>query len=158
MNCQQCGALLPIEPGRGHRLREYCNRACRQKHYREQVEQRLTQHQADQDAALSAELAALRAQVATLEQENAEQASQITTLRDRLDFERRYLEDTTPRYFKSWLKKQPSSPWRDRFLSDQLVPARGPRSLYEAHVRRLHLDEEEHDDFVRLWKLMLLQA
>jgi hypothetical protein len=83
---------------------------------------------------------------------------EIAQLKKRLDFERRYLEDTTPRYFRAWLRKQPSSPWRDTFLSEQVISPRGSRAYYEAQARRLLLSEEEMQDFVRLWKLMLLQS
>src|SRR6266496_5461124 len=124
MNCKYCGADLPTKERShgGHRQREYCNDAHRQANFRQQ-------HQQDQNTALRVELEQLRAQV-------TDQAQEIALLRSQLDTERRYLEDTTPRYFKSWLKKQPSSPWRDRFLSDQLVPMRGSRAQYEAYMRR----------------------
>jgi hypothetical protein len=160
MNCKFCGAELPeVERGNGgHRPREYCNDTHRKAYWRQQ-------HQQDQTAALLVDLEQLRAlvrnQTRTIEeqaQEIEEQTSQITKLRDRLDYERRYLEDTTPQRFKAWLKKQPSSPWRTTFLSDQTIQARGSRGYYEAHIRRLHFSEEEHEDFVRLWKLLLLQS
>jgi hypothetical protein len=146
MNCKYCGADLPVrERGHGgHRVREYCNDAHRQAYWRQQ-------HQADQNIALLTELEQLRTQV-------TDQAQEIAELKHQLDIERRYLEDTTPRSFKAWLRKQPSSPWRIAFLSDQLVPTRGSRAMYEAHVRRLHYTEEEQQDFVRLWKLMVLQS
>jgi len=127
-----------------HGKRGYCNDAHKQAYWRAQQKQ-------DQDAALSAELEQLRAKV-------AEQAQEIADLRTRLDIERRYLQDTTPQRFKAWLKKQPSSPWRTTFLNDQAIKPLASRSYYEAQVKRLHCSEEEHDDFVRLWKLMLLQA
>jgi hypothetical protein len=145
---------LPIEPGGGHRLREYCNRACRQKHYREQIAERLTQMSLYES---EKELAALRAKVADQAQEIEELVSQITTLRERLDVERRYLSDITPRHFKGWLKKQPTSPLVTQMFADSLFPPRGPRSLYEAHIRA-HYGPVEREDFVRLWKLMLLQS
>jgi hypothetical protein len=123
--------------------RKFCRDACRQEYYRQQHHQ---------DAALTQEVEELRTTV-------KEQAQEIAQLCSQLDIEKRYLEDSTPRAFKAWLRKtQPSSPWRDRFLSDQLVPARGSRAMYEAHMRRLHCTKEEREDFVRLWKLMLLQA
>jgi hypothetical protein len=101
----------------------------------------------------------LRTKVSDQAQQIEEQEAEIARLHQALDIEKRYLEDTTPRTFKAWLRKtQPSSPWRDRFISDQLVPSRGSRSLYEAHVRRLQLSEDERADFIRLWKLLLLQS
>ena len=110
-----------------------------------------------QDAALLAELEQLRAQVRDQAQEIEELTSQITTLRERLDVERRYLSDITPRHFKGWLKKQPTSPLVTQMFADPLFPPRGPRSLYEAHIRA-HYGPVERDDFVWLWKLMLLQS
>ncbi len=143
MNCKFCG--LPVEEkSGGHRQREYCNDAHRQANFRQQ-------HQADQDAALLAELEALRAKV-------ADQAQEIADLRSRLDVERRYLSDTTPRYFKSWLKKQSASPLVSKMFADPSFPPRGSRGYYEAHMRSLHCTDEEREDFVRLWKLMLLQS
>jgi hypothetical protein len=157
MTCKFCGLPVEEKPG-GHRQREYCNDAHRQAYWRQQ-------HQQDQTAALLVDLEQLRAlvrnQARTIKeqaQEIDELSSQITTLRDRLDYERRYLADITPRRFKGWLKKQPSSPRRDRFLSDQSIELRGPRSYYEAQVKRLHCSEEEHEDFIRLWKLMLSET
>jgi hypothetical protein len=146
MNCKFCGAeLQEVERGNGgHRPREYCNDTHRKAYWRQQ-------HQQDQTAALLVDLEQLRALVRA-------QAQEIADLRRRLDIERRYLEDTTPHYFRAWLRKQPSSPWRDAFLSDQVISSRGSRSYYEAQVKRLHCTDEEREDFVRLWKLMLLQA
>ena len=149
MNCKYCGLSVEEKPG-GHRQREYCNDAHRQAYWRAQQKQ-------DQGAALLAELEQLRAQVADQAQEIEELVSQITTLRECLDVERRYLSDITPRHFKGWLKKQPTSPLVTHMFADSLFPPRGPRSLYEAHIRA-HYGPVERDDFVRLWKLMLLQS
>jgi len=102
-----------------------------------------------QSEAVLAELEELRAQV-------KEQASQITHLEHLLDVEKRYLSDQQPRTFKAWLRKQPSSPLAEKLLADSLVPARGSRALYEAHVHRLHCTDDEVAAFKDLWKLMLL--
>jgi hypothetical protein len=102
MNCKYCGLELPA--GSNPR-REFCNDAHKQAYWRAQQKQ---------DQA----------------QEIDELASQITTLRDRLDYERRYLEDTTPQRFKAWLRKQPSSPWRVTFLNDQTIKPLASRSYY----------------------------
>jgi uncharacterized coiled-coil protein SlyX len=147
MNCKFCSQPVEEKPG-GHRPREYCSGAHRQAYFRQQ-------HQADQNVAFLAELEQLRTQVQEQAQEIDELSSQMTDLRERLDIERRYLSDITPRYFKGWLKKQPTSPLVTQMLADPLFPPRGPRSLYEAHVRA-HYGPVERDDFVRLWKLMLL--
>ncbi len=146
MQCKYCGHELPA--GSNPR-REFCNDAHKQAYWRQQ-------HQQDQAAALLAEVEQLRVQVRDQGQEIEEQARELSRLRARVDIEKRYLEDTAQRTFKPWLRKQPSSSLREKLLADELVPVRGTRSHYEAHVRRLHCSEEEHQDFVRLWKLMLL--
>jgi hypothetical protein len=89
-------------------------------------------------------------------QQIAELQAQVADLQRKIDNEKNFLSDTKARYFKSWLKKQPFSPWRVRFLSDQLVPAKGTHAHYLAHMKRLQMDEEEQADFTRLWKLFLL--
>jgi hypothetical protein len=146
-----CGQLVEEKPG-GHRQRMFVDDAHKMKYWRQQ-------RQAAQHTALLTELEELRVKVTDQAQQIEEQEAEIARLHQALDIEKRYLEDTTPRPFKAWLRKtQPSSPWRNTFLSDQLVPARGSRAMYEAHVRRLHCSDEEHQDFVRLWKLLLLQS
>ncbi len=147
MNCKYCGQALPDERT-GRRVREYCNNAHKQAHYRKL-------HQQDQNAALLTELAELRVKVEDQAQTIEGLEQEVSRLRERLDIERRYLEDKEPRYFKSWLKKQPAGTLRDALLTDQLIPARGPRSLYQGHVQRLLPDEME--EFARLWKLLLLK-
>ncbi|SRR6266487_2692615 len=147
MNCKYCGQALPDERT-GRRVREYCNNAHKQAHYRKL-------HQQDQNAALLTELAELRAKVEDQAQTIEGLEQEVSRLRERLDIERRFLEDKKPRYFKSWLRKQPTSPLTEKLLADQFVPDRGPRSLYQGHVRRLLPDEME--EFKDLWKLLLLQ-
>jgi hypothetical protein len=146
VNCKYCGTELPAE---SNPRRAFYNDAHKQAYWRQQ-------HQQDQGEALLAEVEQLRAKVSDQAQEIEEQAHEISRWRARLDIEKRYLEDTKPRTFRSWLRKQPASPLREKLLTDELTPARGTRSHYEAHVRLLHCSEEEHQDFVRLWKLMLL--
>jgi hypothetical protein len=139
MNCKYCGLELPA--GSNPR-REFCNDAHKQAYWRQQQKQ-------DQDEALLAELEQLRTQV-------RDQAQEIADLRSRLDIEKRYLSDTKPYYFKSWLKKQPRSSLVIKMFADPSFPPRGSRGYYEAHLRRLYCTAEEHEDFVRLWKLLLL--
>ena len=145
MNCKYCDQELPAE---SNPRRAFCNDAHKQAYWRQQ-------HQQDQGEALFAEVEQLRTKVSDQAQEIEAQAREIAQWRARLDIEKRYLEDTKPRTFRSWLRKQPASPLREKLLEDSLTPARGTRAHYEAHVRRL-CTEEEHQDFVRLWKLMLL--
>src|SRR6266487_2670631 len=143
MRCKYCDQELPAE---SNPRRAFCNDAHKQAYWRQQ-------HQQDQSEALLAEVEQLRAKV-----RDQAQAEEVARLRSLLDIEKRYLSDTRPRTFRSWLRKQPASPLKEKLLADELIPARGTRSHYEAHVRRLHCSEEEHQDFVRLWKLMLLQS
>ncbi len=164
--CQSCGKEIEQKPG-GHPRRRYCNDACKQKRYRlargdesersfsERLEKELAEIRAVvlvQEREIQEATAAIADQADTIE----EQSQEITRLRSLLDIEKRAL-DITPRYFKSWLKKQPSSPFVSKMFADPNFPARGPRSLYEARVRYLHCSDEEHEDFVRLWKLLLLE-
>jgi|GEM_PF-5726652 hypothetical protein len=146
MDCKYCGTELPTE---SNPRRAFCNDAHKQAYWRQQ-------HQADQPAAQLAEVEALRATVREQAQEIQAQAEEITRLRTLLDIERRYLSDTKPRTSRAWLRKQPASSLKEKLLTDELIPARGTRSHYEAHVRRLQATEDEHQDFIRLWKLMLL--
>jgi len=145
MDCKYCGAELPAE---SNPRRAFCNDAHKQAYWRQQ-------HQQDQSEALLAEVEQLRAKVSDQAQEIKAQAEEIARLRSLLDIEKRYLSDTKPRTFRSWLRKQPASSLREKLLADELIPARGTRAHYEAHVRRL-CTEDEHQDFLRLWKLMLL--
>lgn len=175
MNCKYCDAPLPV--GSSPR-RLFCDDAHKMRWHRQQ-------QQEDQHAALLIELAELRAKVSEqthtielqqqekerlkknywlarnftgYEGDNNELEQENSRLKKQLDFERRFLQDTKAHTFKAWLRKQPSSPWRVRFLSDQLIPPRGSRSLYQAHMKRLNSTDEETEDFIRLWKLMLLQS
>lgn len=134
--------------------RKFCGDACRQAYFRHQHQQDQAQGQTFTE--MLSELTDLRAKVYNQAQTIEELEQEVTRLKSRLDVERRYLEDTAPRTFLAWLKKQPSSPVAQKLLADQLVPARGSRALYEAHVKRLHCTEDERQDFTRLWKLMLL--
>jgi len=150
MNCKYCDHELPI--GSNPR-REFCNDAHKQKYYRQQ-------HQADQNAALLAELEQMRIQIRDQAQEIEEQASLISKLRERLDYERRYLEDTARYPFKTWLKKQwPVSPLAEKLLADphiQLIHGARTRAYYEAQARRI-CTEDELREFQQLWKRMLLE-
>jgi hypothetical protein len=137
--CKYCGNELAAN---SNPRREFCDDAHKMKYYRQQ-------HQQDQSEALLAELEQLREQV-------SDQAQEIARLEHLLDVEKRYYQDTQAHTFKAWLRKQPPSPVAEKLTADTLVPVRGSRALYEAHVRRLHCTEEEHQDFIRLWKLMLL--
>lgn len=149
-NCKYCGEELPEGT---HGKREFCSDAHKQKYYRQQHQQ--DQAQGRTFTEMLSELIELRTKVADQAQTIEELEQEITRLKTRLDIERRYLENTA-HTFLAWLKKQPSSPVAEKLLADQLVPARGSRALYEAHVKRLHCTEDERQDFIRLWKLMLL--
>jgi hypothetical protein len=105
-----------------------------------------------------AELAELRDQTKQQAERLAEMESEVSRLRYKLDVERRFLEDRDPHTFKSWLRKQSPSGFSRKVLAEPLFPPKGSRALYEAHCRRLNCTEEEHADFIRLWKLMLLRS
>lgn len=143
MNCKFCGRELPPEKPARHRERQYCNDAHKQAHYR-----KLRQ---DQGLAQVHELEAARQRIAELE-------SQIAHLEYLLDVEKRFQQDTQARGFKFWLKNQAPSPLRMRLLADSLLPARGSRGYYEAHLRQMKYSTEEIEEFRQLWKLMLLQS
>lgn len=153
-NCLWCGkALSPVAPGaRGHRARLYCQGgACKQAHFRSR--QRAQQHPLAQDSAATYE------RLAELEQEKAALEAEVGHLRERLDLERRYHQDTQVRGFKIWLKKQPGqTDFTRRLLADSLMPPRGSRGMYEAHVRRMGCSVDERGEFEHLWKALLLQS
>lgn len=147
MNCKYCGNELPA--GINSR-REFCNDAHKQAYYRQK-------HQQDQAAALLAELEQLRTQVRDQKQELDEQASEISRLRERLDLERRYLEDSKQRGFKSFLRKRSSSPLIERLLTDVLFKDRDTLTHYQYYLRHhFHCTEEEMQEFASLWKVLLL--
>src|SRR6266702_2974329 len=148
MTCRYCGEALPVDSSP---RREFCNDAHKQAYWR-------MQHKADQDAALLAEVEQLRALVREQAQTIDEQSAQLARLRNQLDVEQRYLSDTKPYGFKTWLRKQPASPLKEKLLADGLVLPRGTRAYYEAHLRRLGCSADELADFTRLWKLMLVQS
>ncbi len=175
MDCKcGCGQQIEEKPG-GHRQRLFVDDAHKMRWHRQQ-------QQNDQQEALLAELTELRTKVADqahtieLQQQEIERLAyhyklarqfqddgseleqENTRLKKQLDYERRFIEDITPYYFRKFLKKQPSSPWRDRFLSDQTIKPRSSRSYYQAQMKRLGCTEEEMEDFVRQWKLMLMQS
>jgi len=147
MNCKYCDNELPA----GVNLRrEFCNDAHKQAYYRQK-------HQQDQTAAFLAELEQLRTQVRDQTQELEEQASEISRLRERLDIERHYLEDSKKRGFKSFLKKMPVSPLLERLLADPLFRELDTRKHYEYYLRvHFRCTEVEMQEFTQLWKLMLL--
>jgi len=149
--CRQCGKPLPPQ-AKGRRRREFCNNAHKQAHYRDI-------HKPPDDAtALARELQVARNRIAELEQRNGGLEQEISHLRYLLDIERRYYEDTQARPFKSWLHQQPPSALIERlFARPGLLPPRGSRGLYEAHLRRLGGSAEEQAELAQLWRRMLVQ-
>lgn len=145
MNCQFCGQELPPEKPGGHRERQYCNDAHKQAHYR-----KLRQGQ-DQSQAQVHALEAAKQRIAELE-------NQVAHLEYMLDVEKRFYQDTQARGFKSWLRNQAPSSFRQKLLADTLLPARGSRGYYEAHLRNMRYSAEEIEEFRRLWRLLLLQS
>lgn len=145
MNCKNCGKSLPPALPGAHRAREFCNAACKQADYRRRK------------ASLAPSDEAIRT-IETLEQEKAALEREMMRLRNLLDIERRYHLDTQARGFKVWLKKQPATALTRRLLANDLVPPRGSRGTYEAHLRRMKCSSEEMQEFEHLWKALLLQS
>ena len=137
MNCQQCGKELEQLPG-GHRSKQFCNNACRQKHYRS--------HKPKNEIKPD--------DLASLEQERDELVSEVSRLRGLLDIEKRLL-DGKPRGFKSWLRNQPKTPFIQRLLDDPFFPAQSSLGAYQLRLR-YQATETEMEEFMALWKLMLL--
>jgi len=144
MQCKYCGVELPSGT---HGKREYCNDAHRQAFFKK-----------EQKAKASYELKQLQAKIVAQEALIEEQTATIARLRDLLDVERRYLADINNRRgFKSFLKKQPRTPFIEKILAEQLVLPYDTRRHYEYNLRvLLHATDEEKEEFTRLWKLMLL--
>lgn len=142
MNCKYCQKELPSPGPGGHRRREFCDRACKQAHYRATHPKK---------AAMSTQkFEEAKAQIEELELE-------VMRLTNQLDLERRYLEDEKPRSFKAWLKKQPSTPFIQKVLADKLFEPRDTRGHYEYRLRIRNYTEDEIREFVHLWKRMLVQ-
>lgn len=109
--------------------------------------------------ARDAELADLRAKMADQAQRIEEQTRDISRLYNLLNVEKRYIQErgTKQRGFKTFLKAQPKTPFIEKFLADQFAMPRDTRAHYEYRLGLLHCTEEELQEFVDLWKLMLLQ-
>lgn len=151
MRCKYCDAELPAGT---HGKRAFCNNAHKQAYWRKV-------QQEDQIAAETNELVELRRKVRNQAQTIEEQDQEITLLKRKLSIEQYYLADrrnNKKHTFLAWLKKQPASPLTDKIL------AAGPQlsqndscKYYEYRLRvLLHCSEAEMEEFVELWKLMLL--
>lgn len=146
MYCKYCGQELPPPKPGGHRMQMYCNDAHKQAYYR-----RLRKEQPGEAQITRHELAAAQARIAELEH-------QIAHLEYVLDLEKRFYQDTQARGFKSWLRNQAPSSFRQKLLADTLLPARGSRAYYEAHLRNMKYSAGEIEEFRHLWKLLLLHS
>jgi hypothetical protein len=144
--CKQCGAELT-----GRADQQFCDNKnrCKMAYWR-------AQQKRDQAEALDAELKALRAKVRDQAQTIEDQGKEIARLADRLNIERRYLQDKEKHGFKAFLKRQPTTPLIERMLNDQFIMPRDTRPHYEYRLARLHPSEDERQEFTELWKLMLL--
>lgn len=168
MQCKYCGKEVEQIPGK--KMREYCSDSHRQLAYvRRKAQEKANspdQAQASTYTTMLAELedlrtqnAALRIEVADKDQEIDELAAQIATLRERLDVERRFLDDVKPRSFKAFLRKRPATLLITRILDDPLFLDRDTRIHYQTRLHfRLSASKEELQEFTDLWKLMLLEA
>lgn len=138
MHCKNpnCQKELPPKKSGGHRVREYCDNACKQAHYRINHPQK------------SASI-----QVVELEGE-------ISHLKYQLEIERRYLEDKEVRGLKPWLEKQPRpSPLMKKLLiniANKRLQPYDTRLHYEYRMHLQKYSEEEMHEFANLWKTMLL--
>lgn len=159
--CLACG--LPVPQSHGPIPRLYCNKACKQKAYRQKKAQEAT----EQQLAMGWKHQDTQARIAELEQECslyashiAELESQVHKLRERLDVERRYLLDSKSRPFRAWLRKCsfPEGSFASRLLADtRYEKPRYSKSWYEATLPTYGYSAEDIATFRDLWKAMLLE-
>lgn len=152
--CKHCGAELW-----GRADQQFCdnNNKCKMAYWRKQ--QRQDQAQGRTFTEMLSELADLKEKCESQAQTITELEQENIRLLNKLDVERRFHNDHSTYSFPSWLKKQVSSPLRDKLLAPgSLLPARTSRAKYEYYLRyTLHGTPEEMDEFAHLWKAMLLQ-
>jgi len=87
--------------------------------------------------------------------------AEVKQLKERLDIETRYRQDTEVRHFKAWIRNhtQPTDTgFLQTFLLDTRLPQHASRSLYEAKLRAAGYSDEEIALFQSAWKDMLFSA
>lgn len=164
MQCKFCGQSLP-EVKTGRRPREYCNDAHRQAYYRRthpgvrSAPDRALVKALDEATttikALEHQLATVRADLLISQEENKELEKHMSVLHNRLDLERRFLENKQ-HSFKAWLKQRPATAFSQRFFDDTRMLPRDTRAHYEYRLKLWKYSEEDMQEFTDLWKLMLL--
>lgn len=100
-------------------------------------------------------------QIRELQEEILQQREVIRELKQQLDLEHRYLMDTQARGFLAFLRRQPATPWIERWLTnpDFVFHTQAGRWRYEYCLReKLHASEQELEAFKQLWKLQLLES
>jgi hypothetical protein len=163
MQCKYCGKDLEQIPGK--KAKEYCNGSHRQMAFkkRKKVEMPVQKVEAPGGELLEelrAQNAALHKYIRDKDVEIDDLSAQLARLRLHLDVEKRFLQDKKEkRSFKAFLKKQPATPLISRIVADPLFLARDTRLHYENRLHyHLKCSEEELQEFVTLWKLMLLES
>ena len=147
--CRACGKPIIQAPG-GHRVRVYCNAACKMRDRRRlQSEKRRIQ----ETDTTQKQVAALQARVRELE-------SRLIAIQD---VNERFRNDTRVRAFAPWLEKRAEyyavSSFGQRFLADcgeRLLPPSASRSNYERIMRyTLKYSDEDLEMFREAWREML---
>ena len=147
--CRACGKPIIQAPG-GHRLRVYCNAACKMRGRRRQQSEK---RQVQETDTAQKQVAALQARVRELE-------SRLTAIQD---INERFRNDTRVRAFAPWLEKRAqyyaASSFGQRFLADRgerLLPPSASRANYERIMRyTLKYADEDIETFREAWREML---
>jgi hypothetical protein len=131
--------------------RKFCSDACKVAYFRQR-------HKEDQPEAETGKVEALQVRVRILEQTIDDQAKEIARLAEKLNVEKRFLQErSTQKYgFRAFIKKQPVTPLIEKLLADPFTMPRDTRAHYEYRLPLLHCTEEEQQEFTDLWKLMML--
>jgi predicted nucleic acid-binding Zn ribbon protein len=153
--CKVCGKSIDQVPGR--RMREFCSDTCRQRYHRAKTKP--VEEQADNTALVTE----LRVKVQDQAQYIEELEQENTRLKHKLNVEQLYREDlgsNKKHTFLAWLKRQPTSPLAEKILAAGLQYQLSQNDTYKYYDYRLRVllrcSPDEMEQFVELWKLMLL--
>jgi hypothetical protein len=170
VRCKACDKSIVRVPGR--RPREYCNDACRQKHYRQhhQVEKGQSTLEQQNIAALKEKLTATAGRISKLERQVQVQRSRVgelteenRTLRTFIDqmrdIEEAFSTDTSVHSFRRFLDSHPNHAVRpgcakilDRGM--RIIPS-GSRGQYIKAMRKAGFSHDEQADVWDAWRDML---
>lgn len=161
--CLACG--IPVPQSNGPIKRLYCDKACKQKAYRQKKAQEATEQQRASEQDMRACIVELEEMVRKLEHELA-QYKRIVNLDSRtklieqvmIDADNLYRSDTEYHTFKSWLKKQgpyPEGSFMHRFIADKAIPPRATHGMLEEGMKKLRYSAEDKRMFRDLWIVML---